>query len=148
MNNSLLSSHCEYGSTETPLPLKPGRTAERERRCERKGELPAPKHPYLFQLPKAGCKAAGVGPVEGTLEVLGGLAVQGLRCSDGSNAGKRICRAREWRQLVYPHCSKPQADFPSPKRCSLKRGKALDAKLRGWEPKQWGELDGLERKAM
>lgn len=29
---------------------------------------------------------------KGTLEVLGGLAVQGLSCSDGSNPGKCICR--------------------------------------------------------
>lgn len=44
----------------------------------------------LLQLAEAGREAARVLPVKGTLQVLGGLAVQGLGGSDGSDPGKSI----------------------------------------------------------
>lgn len=94
---------------------------------------------YLLQLSKAGCKAARVRPIERTLEVLWGLAVQGFSCSDGSNPGKCICRAREWWSLVYPHSSQPQIDPPPKTEMLTEEGKALEAKLERVEAKAVGK---------
>lgn len=69
---------------------------------------------YLLQLSEAGSKAAGVGPVEGTLQMLGLLVVQGLGSPGGHNPGKRICRARWQGHLLAPTVP-PQAHLP-PKR--------------------------------
>lgn len=66
----------------------------------------------LLQLSKAGCKAARVRPIERTLEVLWGLAVQGFSCSDGSNPGKCICEQGaegDWRKGTLSSC---QPGFP------------------------------------
>lgn len=65
--------------------------------------------PYLFQLPQASCKTVRVRPIEGTLKVLGRLAVYSFWCSDWDDPGKRICRRkssvsvdlRKWKEACW-----------------------------------------------
>jgi hypothetical protein len=92
--SSILFCHCKYGDKETTLPLKIMRAWVQNSGVGGEVGSQSLGTTYLLQLSEASCKATRVRPIEGTLEVLGGLAVQGLSCSDRSNPGKRICRAR------------------------------------------------------
>lgn len=91
---------------------------------------------YLLQFSKAGSKAARVRPVEGTLEVLWGLAVQGFSSSEGNDSGKCIC-GQESRSHMYVLTAPNHKTLPA-KQMLTGEGQGIRAKLEGVEAKAVG----------
>lgn len=79
---------------------------------------------YLLQLPQAGCEAARVWPVQGALEVGGGLAGRRLHGPEGHDPGEGVCRGRNGPGHGHPSGARPKTEPPRPPARPAPEGRA------------------------